>query len=336
MQRIFTLLIASFFFVKTTAQPDPRHIANGHEIHTSGYIDMPYIVTLGDGTWLCTFTTGKLEEGLDGQHIAASRSTDLGQTWSAPVAIEPAVGPAASWAMPYLTSYGRVYVFYNYNGDEVNDLKGEKIRNDILGWYCFKYSDDAGHTWSKRHRLPLRKTACDLANDWQGNVQIFWGIGKPITVGGAMMLGFTKLGKYMLDNGEGWFFRCANINSERNPDSLQWKLLPDGEHGLRNPEFGSVQEEHSLVPMNDGRLCCIFRTQTGYLAEAYSSNGGRTWSRPRTAYYVDGRPVKTSRACPKVWRCANGKYLLWFPQPQWRPLQQPQPRLAVRRRGSKR
>jgi hypothetical protein len=312
MKRIFTLIIAAFFSINSTAQPDPRHIANGHEIHTSGYIDMPYIITLGDGTWLCTYTTGKLEEGLDGQHIAASRSTDMGQTWSAPVAIEPAMGPAASWAMPYLSDFGRVYVFYNYNGDEVNELKGEKIRNDILGWYCFKYSDDGGLTWSKRYRLPLRKTACDLANDWQGKVQIFWGIGKPITVGGAMMLGFTKLGKYMLDNGEGWFFRCANINIERNPEHLQWELLPDGEHGLRNPDFGSVQEEHSLVPMSNGGLCCIFRTQTGFLAEAYSQDGGRTWTLPRPARYADGRPVKTSRACPKVWRCANGKYLLWF------------------------
>jgi hypothetical protein len=273
---------------------------------------MPYLVTLADGTWLCTFTTGKFEEGLDGQHIVATRSSDLGHTWSVPIPIEPAVGPAASWAMPYLTSYGRVYVFYSYNGDEISELKGEKIRNDILGWYCYKFSDDGGLTWSKRHRLPLRKTACDLANDWQGEVQIFWGIGKPMTVGHGMMLGFTKLGKYMLDNGEGWFFQCENINAERDPAQLSWRLLPDGENGLRNPDFGSVQEEHSLVPLADGSLCCIYRTQMGYLAEAYSRDGGHSWSLPLQARYADGRPVKTSRACPKIWRCSNGKYLLWF------------------------
>lgn len=82
----------------------------------------------------------------------------------------------------------------------------------------------------------MRLTACDLANDWQGKVQIFWGIGKPVTLGKGMIFGFTKLGKYMLDNGEGWFFHCENINSERDPDRLKWQLLPDGEHGLRNPD----------------------------------------------------------------------------------------------------
>jgi hypothetical protein len=313
MVKISNFTVILFFSVCAIAQPDPRHLQTGHEIFTNGYIDQPYIVTLPDGTWLCTFTTGKLEEGLDGQHIAASRSSDQGQNWSAPVPIEPAAGPAASWAMPYLTSFGRVYVFYTYNGDEVNELKGEKLpRNDMLGWYCFKFSDDGGLNWSERHRLPMRLTACDLANDWQGKVQIFWGIGKPVTVGRGMMLGFTKIGKYLLDKGEGWFFRCENINAERDPNRLKWQMLPDGENGVGNPAFGSVQEEHSVVALSDGGLCCIYRTQTGYLAESYSHDGGRNWSLPKQAQYLDGRPVKNPRACPKAWRCANGKYLLWY------------------------
>ncbi|MCF8244282.1 MAG: glycoside hydrolase [Saprospiraceae bacterium] len=305
----FLLLLS----LSISAQPDPRHLQSGHEIFTNGYIDQPYIVTLPDSTWLCTFTTGKLEEGLDGQHIAASRSADQGQNWTTPVPIEPAAGPAASWAMPYLTSFGRVYVFYSYNGDEVSELKGEKLpRNDMLGWYCFKFSDDGGLTWSERHRLPMRLTACDFTNDWQGKVQIFWGIGKPVTVGKGMMLGFTKIGKYMLDKGEGWFFRCENINAERDPNRLKWQMLPDGENGVGNPDFGSVQEEHSVVAMSDGGLCCIYRTQTGYLAESYSHDGGHHWTLPKQAQYLDGHPVKNPRACPKAWRCTNGKYLLWY------------------------
>jgi hypothetical protein len=301
-----------FPFFVFTQNPDPRYIENGYDIHSGGYIDQPYIVTLEDGTWLCVFTTGKLEEGLDGQHIAATRSSDLGKTWSPPVALEPAAGPPASWAMPYLTSYGRVYVFYVFNGDNISELDGKKIRNDMLGWYCYRYSDDGGLTWSEQHRMPMRITAADRANDWQGRVQIFWGIGKPVTAGGGMMLGFTKVGKYMLDNGEGWFFYCENINSERDPALLKWQLLPDGEHGVRNPEYGSVQEEHNLVTLSDGSLYCVYRTQVGYLIESYSRDGGHTWSLPSPARYADGRPVKTSRACPRIWKCQNGKFLLWF------------------------
>ena len=312
LKTIFTFACLSFALQIFTQSNDFRYLENGHGIHSSGYIDQPYIVTLEDGTWLCVFTTGKLEEGLDGQHIAATRSNDLGKNWTEPVALEPAEGPAASWAMPYLTHYGRVYVFYVFNGEEISELDGEKIRNDMLGWYCYRYSDDGGLTWSERQRLPLRTTACDLANDWQGKVQIFWGIGKPVTLGQGMIFGFTKLGKYMLDHGEGWFFHCENIHSERDPGKLRWELLPDGEHGLRNPEYGSVQEEHNLVPMNDGSLYCVYRTQTGYLIESYSRDGGHTWSLPVPARYLDGRPVKTSRACPRIWKCRNGKYLLWY------------------------
>ncbi len=304
----FTILAAI-----STAQPaDLRHIENGHPIFQNGYMDMPYLVTLDDGSWLCSFTTGKLEEGLAGQHIATVRSFDQGRTWSKPVVIEPAEGPVASWAMPYKTKFGRVYVFYVFNGEEISELKGEKIRNDMLGWYCFKFSDDGGATWSERHRLPLRQTECDRLNDWQGKTQIFWGIGKPIDVGEGMMFGFTKIGKYMLDNGEGWFFRCDNINSERDPAKLKWTLLPEGEHGVRNPEYGSVQEEHNLVQLSNGDLYCVYRTQIGYLIESYSLDGGKNWSLPLPAKYADGRPVKTSRACPRLWKCLNGKYLLWF------------------------
>ena len=110
-------------------------------------------------------------------------SLDEGKTWSdSLIDIEPADGPEASWVMPLVTPSGRVYAFYDYNGDRIDRL-GDKdgLRADMLGWYVYRYSDDGGRTWSrKRHRLPVRVTACDRGNDWEGKVQIFWGIGKPI------------------------------------------------------------------------------------------------------------------------------------------------------------
>ena len=58
----------------------------------------------------------------------------------------------------------------------------------------------------------------------------------------------------MLDNGEGWLYRCDNILTEPDAEKIHWELLPDGEHGIRKAEFGSVQEEHNLVPLGDDRL----------------------------------------------------------------------------------
>ena len=294
---------------------EPRYFPSGTPIFASGYCDQPYVVVLPDGTWLCTFTTGAGREGAGGQHIVATRSQDEGKTWSGPVKIEPDTGPPASWAMPYLTRFGRVYVFYDYNGDKIDRLPSSerRIRDDMLGWYCFKYSDDGGLTWSERHRLPVRTTACDRANQWGGKVHVLWGIGKPQHLrNGGMIFGFTKLGRYMLDNGEGWFFRCDNINSEKDPRRLAWKNLPEGEHGVRHPDFGSVQEEHNLVELSDGTLYCVYRTTNGFCAYSTSKDGGASWSLPERLRYATGEVIPNPRACPRLFKCSNGRFLFWF------------------------
>lgn len=73
------------------AQPprDPRHIENGFEIPDENYAGQPYVVTAGDGKWLCVMTTGPGKEGAPGQHVVSPRSADHGRTWTPPTDIEP-------------------------------------------------------------------------------------------------------------------------------------------------------------------------------------------------------------------------------------------------------
>ena len=292
---------------------DPRDIRTGSRIPAENYADQPFVVVLPDGTWLCVLTTGRGKEGERGQHVVATRSTDQGQTWSKPVDIEPADGPEASWAVPLLVPGGRVYAFYDYNGDRVEALKGRKIRADMLGWYVYKYSDDGGRTWSPgRRRLPMRLTACDRANQWEGRVQVFWGVSKPIVAGASAYFAFTKLGRYLLDQGEGWVWRSDNILTESDVSKLRWEMLPEGDAGIRAPEFGSVQEEHNLVALSDGALYGAYRTTTGCPCFSISRDGGRTWSKPEVMAYADGRKMKNPRANPRLWRTAGGKYLFWY------------------------
>jgi len=297
---------------------DPRNLRTGLRIPDEGYCDQPYIIVTPDGYWLCVMTTGQGEEGHSGQHVVSTISTDRGRTWSDLVDIEPADGPAASWAVPLLTDYGRVYAFYCYNGDRVSRLGDRKnIRADMLGWYCYRYTDDFGRSWSeKRYRLPMRLTACDRTNDWKGQVQIFWGIDKPSVVNSSVYFAFTKLGRYILDLGEGWFYHSDNILTERDPEKIHWEMRPEGDHGLRHDQFGSVQEEHNIVPLSDGSLYCVYRTTTGYPIHAYSRDGARSWTRPTyMTYRADvpvSRRIKTPRACPKLFKTANGKYLFWY------------------------
>ena len=293
---------------------DWRYAPNGNSIYDNGYVDQPYMLVLPDGRWFCAFTTAEGEEGSKGQHIVSMVSSDNGKTWSKPVQIEKPDSPSSSWATPFLTDYGRIYVFYDFNGSKMDSLNGKKIvRDDMLGWYCFRYSDDFGSTWSERHRLPVRITRCDRENDWKGEVQIFWGIDKPKRLSnGAVAFCFSKLGKYLQEKGEGWMFRCDNIQTERDPKKLDWKMLPEGDEGIRNPKFGSIQEEHNLVELSDGSLYCVYRTTLGHPACSYSRDGGKTWSEPDFVRYPDGRPLKTPRAFPKLYKAKNGKFLLWF------------------------
>ncbi len=295
--------------------PDPRNFANGNPIPVEGYCDQPRIVVTSDGTWVCVLTTGPGIEGAEGQHVVATTSADKGKTWSPLVDVEPADAERKSaYALALLTPQDRVYAFYNYNGDAIRAKPdGTPIRDDMQGWFCYRYSDDKGKTWSRRYRLPMRLTAADRGNDWQGQLQMFWAIGTPAVWDAKVMFGFTKLGRYILENGEGWFYRSDNILREPEPEKLDWQLLPDGDHGVRNPELGSVQEEFDVAHLQREEWMCVYRTTLGHAACAYSRDGGHTWSTPDALRYrPGGRIVKQPRACTKIWQTRNGRYLLWF------------------------
>lgn len=293
---------------------DWRNIRTGLTIPDEGYCDQPYTVITNDGNWLCTMTTGSGQEGQGGQHIVSVISSDHGRTWEGPFDIEPADGPDASWAMPLVTDSGRVWVFYTYNGDKLKTWQGRQLRADTVGWYCAKYSDDHGRTWSEqRYRLPLPHAPVDETNTFGGRHQMFWGIGKPVTYDGTMWFAFSRVGKHLVDNSEGWFYRSDNILRDPAPDQIDWQLLPDGDVGLKVPEAGPVHAEQNLVVLSDGSLYCMYRTVTGHPYHAYSRDGGHTWTTPEPASYIPGgRLMKTPRACPRIWKAQNGNYLFWF------------------------
>ncbi|NLS76895.1 MAG: hypothetical protein GXY76_06510 [Chloroflexi bacterium] len=315
---------------------DHRNISTGHEIPTETYSDQPYVVQTDDGAWLCAVTTGAGREGQGGQHVVTMRSADLGRTWSAPVDVEPADGPEASYAVLLevpdgYPNAGRVYVLYNHNTDNIRQVIADRDaypdgycrRVDSLGHYVFKFSDDYGQHWSpQRYEIPLRVMAIDRQNPYGGALLFFWNVGKPFIHEGAAFCSLHKVGGFgagFFTSNEGVLLKSDNLLAERDPSKVRWETLPDGEIGLRTPPGGGpVSAEQSYVVLSDGSFCAVYRTIDGYPVESYSRDGGHTWSVPQYRCYADGRRMKHPRAANFHWRCevgaadGRGRYLYWF------------------------
>lgn len=305
--------------------PDPRLLVCGREIPTENYSDQPYVVRTDDGAWLCVVTTGPGVEGEPGQHVVAQRSLDQGRTWSDAVALEPADGPEASYAVLLKIPSGRVYCFYNHNSDNLREVLaddppfpgGRCYRVDCLGYFVFKYSDDHGRTWSpRRYPIPVREMDIDRGNPYAGKVRFFWNVGKPFLHAGAAYVPQTKVGGFgegFFTRSEGVLLRSDNLLTESDPEKIRWETLPEGDFGLRTPPGGGpIAEEQSYVVLSDGSFYAVYRTIDGHPACAYSRDGGRTWEEPQYVRFADGRLMKHPRAANFVWRCANGRYLYWF------------------------
>jgi hypothetical protein len=269
-------------------------------------------------------TTGRGQEGSNGQHIVATCSTDNGRTWTRLVDIEPADGPEASWAMPLITPNGRIYVFYTYNAQNLREVLADtdyaRRRVDTLGEYAYKVSDDSGQSWSeKRWFIPVRETGIDRRNPYGGSVRFFWGVGKPVVHEGVAYLGFSKVGRFgegFIAESEAWFLRSDNLLVEADPAKVRWETLPEGDSGLKAPE-GPIAEEANLTVLSDGTLFCTYRTVAGHPCHAYSRDGGRNWTKPEYMTYFPGGPeVNNPRAANFVRRLTEGvyagRYIYWF------------------------
>ncbi|MBI3207967.1 MAG: exo-alpha-sialidase [Candidatus Solibacter usitatus] len=304
---------------------DRRNIKSGDIIPDEGYSDQPYIVKTADGAWLCVITTGPGLEGAGGQHVVTRRSTDRGKTWSQAVDVEPSNGPEASYAVLLKVPYGRIYVFYNHNTDNLRQVIGDKPaykdgwvrRVDSLGHFVFKFSDDHGRSWSaKRYDILQRDFEIDLKNPYEGTIKFFWNVGRAFSHGGAGYVPLHKVGGFgegFFTSSEGVLLRSRNMLTERDPSQLEWETWPEGEVGLRTPAGGGpIAEEQSFSVLSDGSFFCVYRTIDGHSAFSYSRDAGRSWEPPQYMRYADGRLMKHPRAANFAWRAENGKFLYWF------------------------
>lgn len=197
-----TLLSTAFALCAAVAAPDPRALSTGALIQRSDYNDQPYCTFISArARWLCVITTNAgAREGGAGEHMESLYSDDAGASWSTGVPIEP--DPLAltnAYGTIVQTTFGRVWAIYNFNARNVTTLPSGKPlgRNDELGEFTSRYTDDGGESWSAaRFAVPFRSTAIDRANTWNGSVRIMWSVDQVATRNGTTYHAFTKIGSY--------------------------------------------------------------------------------------------------------------------------------------------
>lgn len=293
---------------------DPRQITNGVTLPSGTYADQPYVIVCDDGSWLCTITTSSGTEQAYMDNIISTKSYDQGKTWTTPIPVEAPGVPQSSWAVPLKIPGGRIYLFYNYNLSGFTGVEGV-----MSGPFMYKYSDDHGKTWSAdRYEAPVRRTTIDRENYTNGKTCFFWSIDKPVVTDKAVYIAFSKILRESPDQpefykrSEGFILSSQNILWEKDPEKIKWLTLPDGESGIWNPQFGKVQAEHNSVILNNGNIYVVYRTIDGSPAYSISTDNGRNFSMPRYMHYASGGRMGNPRACPKIHKTADGRYLFWF------------------------
>jgi hypothetical protein len=282
---------------------DYRDWNNGTTMFGDGTttVDQPYVVILSNGRWLAIATTRETE-GLP-CNLSVWWSDDKGKTWTWKKSV--VIDKTSAWATTYLTSYGRIYAFYQ-TYDRIARFSAE---------WAFKYSDDNGETWSERHLIPTRLTEIDGTRGWWTG----WSIDKPKLFRNQLFMAYTKhrtKDKQTTDYTEGWYLVCtSNIETEKDVGKLTWETRPDGMVGLRDYDLSkTVSAEFNTVPLSEA-LYCTARSYSGYILDSYSFDQGKTWSKMKPAPYdpeFPARIIKNPMANCNMWKCQNGKYLMWF------------------------
>lgn len=281
---------------------------NGTMMLAEGYLDQPYCGTLPSGRWICTITGNSRPEGSPGEHVMALWSDDYGASWSDTVSVEPApvnIELANAYSMTIVApgmavgSGARVYTIYNMNLQNIthDGPHGPPItRVDMMGGFYMRYSDNEGASWSKsRYKVPYRLTSIDLNNEWKGNVTIAWTVDQLKVRDGVAFFAFTKIGKYLLGPPEEmWVMASANLLSERDPAKITWRLLPDGDTGIKpvgGKEDTNLEEAH-VLPLTGAGYPGFYmagRSTVGWLVASHTTDctAASGWAPAAFAQYWD-------------------------------------------------
>ena len=327
------LAAVTFSAIATQVSSDWRYLPNGRLMLADQYLDQPQCTIWHSPPsakrWVCTIARNSHPEGNFGEHAEVLYSEDEGQTWTTGIRLEAEGAPTNSYGNIGQTDFGRLYVVYSMNLDNVTRFPSGKpfTRDDELGYHVWRYSEDGGSTWAgQRLTIPVPNTALDRSNSFGGSTQMFWSVDQiKRTRAGGSLYAFTKIGTYMQSAPEESFFlSSSNVNTERNASLVAWSVHPQGDAGVRPncpaPDCMQWEEAHVVQLASQLGLFSLTRTSVGLLGAASTQDdtGAGGWTARFAEYSAAGLPAAGGRLLKNpegpitLKRFSNGKYLLLF------------------------
>ncbi len=252
---------------------------------------IPAIETAPDGSLIAFAEARKYtseDPGFGRQDIdlVYKRSTDNGATWSPMLILEDPgeLWSAANPATLVDRSNGKLWVFYIRGRPERSSETARPGTDDMIN--LARWSADNGRTWSE----PIDMTAA--ARDMDDKT---WRVSVP-GPGGAIQ---TSKGRLLVAMWKMPFADFAVFSDDHGRTWRRGKAVP-------GPQGG---DESQVVELNDGRILIDMRQEKEthrWLAE--STDGGETWSNPRSGITVTPVACAIERYAPAG---ATRSRLLW-------------------------
>ncbi|MBI5692991.1 MAG: exo-alpha-sialidase [Verrucomicrobia bacterium] len=213
--------------------------------------------------------------------ISAARSRDGGRTWEAPTTLQENSGRANVMSVSLLRSRTGDVLFFYLQKNSLTDLK-----------VYVRRSTDEAQTWG----APVLVTA-DPGYHVMNNARVIQ------LRSGRLLAPVASTARVWTKNDD---FRTSVYLSD--DDGRTWRRSPTS---VSAPKRGAM--EPGLVERRDGRVLQIIRTQTGYIWQSLSEDGGETWSAAESWGIESPESPATLAVVP-----GTGDWLLvWNPHVAW-------------------
>ena len=278
--RVVILLSLGLLLQGCAAEPEITHV----DVFTSGQdgyhtYRIPAVETAPDGSLLVFAEARKYNRHDPGMHgndidLVYKRSTDAGKTWSEMSVLDD---PGERWASCNPVTLldrttKRVWLFHNRTRPDRSSSSARVGTDDSQAWA--RYSQDNGLTWSD----PVDLTG--IARDIEHWGSSFFGPGGAVqNAKGRLIVPVAQTtGK---GDGDGETY---------TPTTWTAFVIYSDDHGetwTRGQLASSSTSENQLVELADGNLLMDARQDEGPTRSILlSSDGGETWSPPRTGQVV--------------------------------------------------